>query len=105
MGSMAKEESLAAGRMHARMFRVQNPKLHQILDTLYVTSGAWYGSDLYTVTSEADPLAARQMLDRLRDHKWMLDTLTNALSDPDAWRDAQQEAEVEITAGFHRKFG
>ncbi|KAK0186680.1 hypothetical protein F5146DRAFT_935727, partial [Armillaria mellea] len=85
MRGMAKEESLAAGRMFARMFRVQNSKLHQILDTLYATFGAWYGSDLYVITLEAGPLAAQQMLDRLRDHKWMLDTLTNALSDLDAW--------------------
>lgn len=85
MGGMAKEESLAAGRMYARMFRVQNPKLDQILDTLYATFGAWYGSDLYIIMLEADPLAAQQMLDRQRDHKWMLDTLTNALSDSDAW--------------------
>lgn len=85
IGGMSKGTSLAAGRMSSRMFRLLNPKLHQLVDTLYATFGAWYGSDLYVITLEEDPLAIQELLDRLRDHKWMLDTITNVLSDADAW--------------------
>ncbi|KAK0482265.1 hypothetical protein IW261DRAFT_1026447 [Armillaria novae-zelandiae] len=85
LGGRAKQLALATESGSVRLFCLESPILNHLLSTFYPAFGALYGSDLYAMTLEMDPLAAQKMLDRLQDHKWMLTMITNALQDRNAW--------------------
>ncbi|KAK0221543.1 hypothetical protein IW262DRAFT_1459792 [Armillaria fumosa] len=85
MGGIGKRSVIQCSAASIRFFKLFSTMIHELLCPLYSSLAAWYGLDLRSMLLEEDPPAAQRMLDRLRDHGWMLDMVTKALEDRDAW--------------------
>ncbi|KAK0495533.1 hypothetical protein EDD18DRAFT_1254496 [Armillaria luteobubalina] len=85
MGGMSKRTAIQSGMSSIRMLELASTNLDELLSPLNSSFGAWYGSELYCMLLEEDPPIAQTMLDRLRDHGWMLELITTALQHRNAW--------------------
>ncbi|KAK0217046.1 hypothetical protein IW262DRAFT_1464083 [Armillaria fumosa] len=105
LGGRAKQEALLGGTVTVKNLKLRNPNLSRLLLTLFPAFAARYESDFYLGLLETDPEKAQHLLDRLQDHKLILNTVTEALKDRATWpkNDRSQENRMDKKARFVNK--
>ncbi|KAJ3510496.1 hypothetical protein NLJ89_g4634 [Agrocybe chaxingu] len=82
-GGVEKRNHILKGTSAIYDIKLEQPAFANLLVTLWLEFGARYNSDSYRFLETRDPEAAREWLNRLESHEWMMATLSEALKNED----------------------